>query len=351
VDFSSPPGIYCHIMSRRLIDLKPLFIAGLKTITILFLLPAVIEPNAGRAAEDRQETVRLVFAGDVMLDGGPGHAIVYGTDPFAEFASIFHKADIAVCNLECAVVEGGEQVLKPYTFRGPPASIPLLKKYFSAVNLANNHSCDFGKAAFLDQLALMKKAELPYFGGGRNSQEAHQPLIFNRKGLRIALLGFNRFPPKSFAAGQDEPGTAWLDEADVVKAIKSAREEHHADIVIPYLHWGKEDTPGPTTEQKELARRLIDAGASAIIGTHPHVIQTVDIYKDCPIVYSLGNMVFDYYPVDPEVWTGWIVELNFSKPSDDKPFEVGMETYVLQIDKAGIPHLMPAAEAEPAPSK
>ncbi|MGA2796834.1 MAG: CapA family protein [Thermoguttaceae bacterium] len=333
-------------MSRRSLDLNPLFIAALRTIAICFLLPAVVGSNAARAADDWPKTVRLVFAGDVMLDGGPGHALVHGTDPFAEFASIFHKADIAVCNLECAVVEGGEQVLKPYTFRGPPGSIPLLKKYFSAINLANNHSCDFGKAAFLDQLALLKKAELPCFGGGRNSQEAYRPLILDRNGLRIALLGFNRFPPKSFAAGQEEPGVAWLDEPDVVKAIKSAREEHHADIVIPYLHWGKEDTPGPTTEQKELARRLIDAGANAIIGTHPHVIQTVDIYKGCPIVYSLGNMVFDYYPVDPEVWTGWIVELSFSRPSDDKPLEAGMETYVLQIDKAGIPHLMPLPEAE-----
>ena len=114
-------------MSHRLIDLRPRFIAGLRTIAIWFLLPAVVGPNWGLAADDRHETVRLVFAGDVMLDGGPGHAIVHGTDPFAEFASIFHKADIAVCNLECAVVEGGEQVLKPYTFRGPPGSIPLLK--------------------------------------------------------------------------------------------------------------------------------------------------------------------------------------------------------------------------------
>jgi hypothetical protein len=344
-------GTYCQIMSRQLIELKPRFIAGLRTIAIWLLLTAVAGPNAGRAADDHKETVRLVFAGDVMLDGGPGHAIVHGTDPFAEFASIFHKADIAVCNLECAVAEGGEQVLKPYTFRGPLESIPLLKKHFSAINLANNHSCDFGKAAFLDQLALLKKAEIPYFGGGRNSEEAYRPLIFNRNGLRIALLGFNRFPPKAFAASPEEPGTAWLDEPDVVKAIKSAREENHADIVIPYLHWGREDTPGPTTEQKELARRLIDAGASAIIGTHPHVIQTVDIYKGCPIVYSLGNMVFDYYPVDPEVWTGWIVELNFSKPADDKPLAVGMETYVFQIDKAGIPHLLPAPEAQPTLGK
>jgi poly-gamma-glutamate capsule biosynthesis protein CapA/YwtB (metallophosphatase superfamily) len=329
-----------------MIKLNHIFVAGMRAAITIFLLLAVVGPYLGMADEKRHNTVNIVFAGDVMLDGGPGHAIAHGSDPFAEFASIFYKADIAVCNLECDMGENGEQVLKPYTFRGPQKSIPLLKKYFNAINVANNHSCDFGKDSFMAGLAALKKADLHYFGGGRHREEAYQPLIIERNGLRIALLGFNRFPPKSFMAGHDEPGIAWLEEADVVKATKSAREEQHADIVIPYLHWGKEDQPCPTTEQKELSRRLIDAGANAIIGAHPHVIQTVDIYKGRPIVYSLGNMVFDYYPVDPEVWTGWIVELKFNKPADDKPSEVDMETYVLQIDKAGIPHLMPRPLAE-----
>lgn len=328
-------------MSRREIDLKKLLVAGLQA-TAIFLLLAVAQPVLGQASDKRQDSVRIVFAGDVMLDGGPGHVVAHGGDPFAEFDSILRGADIAVCNLECVIGEGGEQVLKPYTFRGAREGIPLLKKYFSAVNVANNHSGDFGKKSFLNQLTLLKKADLPYFGGGRDREEAYRPLILDRNGMRIALLGFNRFPPKSYIAGEHEPGIAWLDEADVLKAIKSAREEHHADIVIPYLHWGKENCTEPTAEQKELARRLIDGGANAIIGAHPHVIQTVDVYKGCPIVYSLGNMVFDYYPVDPEIWTGWIVELSFNKPADDKPPEVDMETYVLQIDKAGIPHLLPS---------
>jgi len=334
------------MMSLRLLDLKPAFVAVLHA-AIIWLLPLLVAgPDLARATERPQDTVSIVFAGDVMLDGGPGHAVVHGVDPFAEFASILGDADIAVCNLECVISEGGQQVLKPYTFRGVQASIPLLKKYFSAVNVANNHSGDFGKDAFLDQLNSLKKAGLPYFGGGRNREEAYKPLILDRNGLRIALLGFNRFPPKSFMAGEHEPGTAWLDEDDVIKAIKSAREEQHADIVIPYLHWGKEDHPEPTAEQKELARRLIDAGASAIGGAHPHVTQTVDFYKGRPIVYSLGNMVFDYYPVDPKVWTGWIVKLSFNKPLDDKHSKVDMETFVLEIDKAGIPHLLPSPETE-----
>jgi poly-gamma-glutamate capsule biosynthesis protein CapA/YwtB (metallophosphatase superfamily) len=314
----------------------------MRKIIIWFLLPAMPGMDRCRADDSPREPVRIVFAGDVMLDGGPGHAIVHGGDPFTAFASILNKADIAVCNLECVMAEEGEQVLKAYTFRGPQAGIPLLKKYFSAVSVANNHSCDFGKNAFLEELALLKKADIPFFGGGANRGEAYKPLILQRKGLRIAFLAFNDFPPKSFAAGPAEPGTAWLDEPDVLEAIKSARRQGRADVVLPYLHWGRELESAPTAEQKELARRLIDAGADAVIGTHPHVTQTVEIYKGKPVVYSLGNMVFDYYPVDPDVWIGWLAELTFSKTSENNPLEIGLEMHVLEIDKAGIPHLLPS---------
>jgi hypothetical protein len=327
-------------MKPRFFTLKFNILLSLcQTFGVIVLL-SVMVPRPAQAA-DRQEGVSIVFAGDVMLDGGPGHEIAHGNDPFAEFASILLEADIAVCNLECVLAPGGEQVLKPYTFRGPQESIPLLKKYFSAINVANNHSCDFGKEAFLTQLKLFAKADLPYFGGGENRDEANRPLILNRKNTRIALLGFNRFPPKSFAAGETEPGIAWLNEDDVIKAILYARDQQHADIVIPYLHWGRETEYHPTSEQKALARRLIDAGADAVIGGHPHVTQTVDIYKGRPIVYSLGNMVFDYYPKDPKVWTGWIVKLTFNRSSP-----VELETYVLETDKAGIPHLLPSPQAE-----
>ena len=157
--------------------------------------------------------VAIVFAGDVMLDGGPGHAIVHGTDPFAEFAPILRGADVAVCNLECVLAPGGQQVLKAYTFRGPPQAVPLLARYFTAVGVANNHTGDFGPDAFGRQLTLLSEAGLECFGGGRNRAEARQPLILERNGLRIALLGYCGFPPRSFAAGEEHAGHG-LDERE-----------------------------------------------------------------------------------------------------------------------------------------
>jgi poly-gamma-glutamate synthesis protein (capsule biosynthesis protein) len=294
---------------------------------------------ARSAEEPTKNEVTIIFAGDVMLDGGPGHSIVYGGDPFADFAEILRGADIAVCNLECVLAGGGQQVLKPYTFRGPKESVPLLKKYFSAVGLANNHTGDFGKEAFVGQLAMLDDAGLPHFGGGRNRQEARRPLILERNGMRIALLGINGFPPRSFEAGENSPGVAWLVEDAVIADIHAARDRDHADVVIPFLHWGKEGSPEPSKEQQELARRMIDAGSSAVIGAHPHVTQTIETYHGRPIVYSLGNFVFDYYPVDPEVWIGWLVRLTIRRSG-----EVALEKFVFQIDKAGTPHPLPAAK-------
>ena len=321
---------------RRIARATPV-IAVSQVVRTGMLLLVLLGPLTALAAEGEQNIVRIVFAGDVMLDGGPGHTIVHGGDPFAEFEPIFRGADISICNLECVLADGGRQVRKAYTFRAPQKSLPLLKQYFTALGLANNHTGDFGKDAFARQLTTLDNAKLPYFGGGHSRQEAHRPLILDRNGMRVALLGYNNFPPRSFEAGENTPGTAWLVDDEVLEDVK--RPHEHADVVIPFLHWGREMSPEPTKWQREFARTLIDAGASAVVGGHPHVTQTVDIYKGRPIIYSLGNFVFDYYPVDPEVWTGWLARLTIHRSG-----EVDLETIVFQIDKAGTPHLLPASK-------
>jgi poly-gamma-glutamate synthesis protein (capsule biosynthesis protein) len=305
---------------------------------VLGFLAPLLSANAMLADENSSEAkpLKIVFVGDVMLDGGPGHIIGNGGDPFAEVAKILLDADAGVANLECVISKKGAPLVKSYTFLGKPESIPLLKKYFSAVSIANNHSGDYGKEAFADQLDIFDREKLPYFGGGRNIKDARKPLVITRRGKKIALLGYCDFPPKKFAADNDEPGTAWLVEENVLSDIRAAKSDEHADLVIPYLHWGEEMEPAPTDEQKILARKMIDAGADAVIGSHPHVTQTIEYYRGRPIVYSLGNFVFDYFPKDPPVWYGWIVVLSFNGQTG-----VDLTTYTVELDPAGIPHLFP----------
>lgn len=283
-----------------------------------------------------QEPVRVMFVGDIMLDNGPGHMITNGRDPFADVARTLREADLVIGNLECAITRKGQAEVKTYTFKGPRSALPVLHKYFSAVSLANNHSGDWGKAGFTDELTLLEEAGLPFFGGGRNERAARQPLVLTSQNKRIAFLGYNDFPPRRFAAGQDSPGIAWLKERDVVADIRDARARHGADFVLLFLHWGEELEETPLPEQEALARRLIDAGADAVVGGHPHVTQTVEWYRGRPIIYSLGNFVFDYFPGDPAVWTGWMARISLGGPEGTK-----LETFAVELDPAGAPHMKP----------
>ena len=279
-----------------------------------------------------------MFVGDIMLDNGPGHLITNGVDPFAAVAPVLRDSDLVIGNLECAITRKGHAEDKTYTFKGPRSALPLLKKYFSAVSLANNHSGDWGKAGFADELTLLEEAGLRYFGGGRNEKEARRPLVLTSHGKRVAFLGYNDFPPLRFAAGPNQPGTAWLKEKDVIADIRAARERDNADFVLLFFHWGEELEDKPLPAQQSLARRLIDAGADAVVGGHPHVTQTVEWHKGRPIIYSLGNFVFDYFPGDPALWTGWMARLTLGGTERTK-----LELITVEMDPAGVPHLKPGA--------
>ena len=299
----------------------------------------VLSLFSARTTLPQIQPVRIDFVGDIMLDGGPGHIVTNGGDPFERLAPLLSDADITVGNLECAVTTTGHAVDKPYTFRAPVEALPLLKKYFTAVSLANNHSVDWGKQGFTSELNLLAQQHLLWFGGGANLQQAHAPLIVEKRGQRVALLGYNDFEPRWFAATAREPGTAWLVESEVIRDIRSARDKYRADRVVTFMHWGIELDETPTKKQQLLAHHLIDAGADVVIGAHPHVTQTIEWYKDRPIIYSLGNFVFDYFPYDPPEWNGWVVRITFSGPA--RP---NLEVFPVTLDPAGIPYLEPVAK-------
>lgn len=280
------------------------------------------------------QEVEIVMVGDVMLDELPGKAIARGVDPFAEFADIFKKADAAVANLECVVATGGRpEPDKPYTFRADPRVLPVLRRHFGIVSLANNHSVDFGHEAFIEQLALLEKHQIRYFGGGKDCAEARLPLILELKGLRVALLGYNDFHPRCFEAGPNWPGVAWAVDEQITADIEAARTIHKADLVIPVMHWGEEYEP-PTEREKKLARLMIDSGADMVIGGHPHVTQGAEYYKSKLILYSLSNFVFNGFDEGPSR-TGWVLRLKL-----DKKGLVAWDTVVGHIDDEGIPRLM-----------
>ncbi|MGV8898799.1 MAG: CapA family protein [Burkholderiaceae bacterium] len=288
--------------------------------------------SANVIAAESAPTVSLLFAGDIVLDGKPGLAIEQGRDPFAPFASILQAADIRVGNLECVVATKGEPADKNFTFRAHPRTLPVLKRHFDAVALANNHSGDFGRIAFAEMLGLLDREGILKFGGGHNLREAHAPLIFERKGIRIALLSYDEFMPRSFEADTNAPGVAWSEDEQVVADIKAARSVHKADLVIPIMHWGWENETIAGARQRQLSRLMIDAGADAIIGGHPHVRQNIEHYKGRPIIYSVGNFVMEELDNANQA-IGWVLRLQL-----DRNGVQSFETSVAHIDSEGIPH-------------
>jgi poly-gamma-glutamate synthesis protein (capsule biosynthesis protein) len=277
------------------------------------------------------EPVTLIFAGDIMLADGPGRTIAAGGDPLAPFAEILARADYRIGNLEVPVATSGTpHVSKIATFRAEPRTLAILHGRFDAVSLANNHSGDYGQAAFVETMQHLDQAGIAYFGGGTNLAAAHKPLWIEKRGLRVAVLGYNEFKPRVFEAGADWPGIAWSEDDLVIADIRAARAAG-ADLVIPFMHWGWEKETQPSERQKSFARKMIDAGATLVVGGHPHVTQGAEIYKGKPIIYSLGNFVFDGFDY-PEAERGWLLRLEL-----DRSGVVAWETIAAQIDEAGTP--------------
>lgn len=283
------------------------------------------------AGPARAEPLTLVFAGDIMLADGPGRTIAAGGDPLAAFAAILAQADYRIANLECPVAGGGQpHPGKIATFRAEPQTLSVLRGRFDAVSLANNHSGDYGHAAFVETMAHLDNAGIAWFGGGHNLAEAHRPLWIEKNGLKIAVLAYNEFKPRAFEAGATWPGVAWSEDDQVIADIRAAKAAG-ADLVIPFMHWGWEKETQPSERQKTFARRMIDEGAALVVGGHPHVTQGAEIYQGKPVIYSLGNFVFDGFDY-PEARRGWLLRLKL-----DKFGVILWETLAAQIDDAGTP--------------
>ena len=283
-------------------------------------------------AQASEPVVSVVFAGDIMLEGGPDRAIRRGRDPFSGVAHLFKGTDIRLGNLECVVATvGSVEPEKPNVFRVHPRGLKYVQRHFDAVGLANNHSGDFGREAFAEMLGLLQNAGLGKLGGGRNLSDAHEPWVVERNGLRIAFLSYNEFMPRSFEADHDAPGVAWSEDEQVVDDIRRARQVHRADLVIPIMHWGWENELVANARQRQLARLMVAAGADAVIGGHPHVTQDIEHIQGKPVIYSVGNFVMKETD-NANQRRGWVLRLEL-----DKHGVRLLDTRVAQIRMDGVP--------------
>ena len=244
------------------------------------------------------QTIRLSAVGDIMLGGTAGPEVArYGYDyPFLFVRGLFTGSDIVFGNLEGPLTKRGtRETEKTYVFRSPPAKVaPALKRAgFNIVSLANNHTMDYGPVGLEDTIDALKANRIAHAGAGANLAEARRPAVFHVGSSTVALLAYSVTLPENFYAGKESPGTAFAHESQVRADIERARR--FADIVIVSFHWGQEGTTVLRDYQVRLAHAAVDAGAAAVIGHHPHILQAVERYRNAVILYSLGNFVFGSY--------------------------------------------------------
>jgi poly-gamma-glutamate capsule biosynthesis protein CapA/YwtB (metallophosphatase superfamily) len=260
-------------------------------------------PSATASETPQSGGADLAFVGDIMLGRSLGERIAAGGGEavFASVEPILQSADIAVGNLECAIGEGGTPAPKAFTFLAPPPSASLIRAAgVDLVTLANNHILDYGLDTFVQTREYLKENEIRYVGAGANDDEAHQPVILDAGGFHFAFLAYAEVPveylsgfdPRSWTAGPRKPGIAWADD-DRIRSDIRALGESSADVVIVLYHFGTEGMAAPNGRQVRLAHLAVDSGADLVIGTHTHVVQSEEDYRDGRIFYSLGNFVFD----------------------------------------------------------
>jgi poly-gamma-glutamate synthesis protein (capsule biosynthesis protein) len=281
--------------------------------------PALASALSARAASRQEPEITIAAVGDIMLARGVGASIATRGQryPFEAVAPLLAGADIRIGNLELPLTERGRAVNKDYVFRASPALAEALNLAgFNVLTVANNHSLDYGPDGLVDTLAALDQAGIARPGGGRSAAEAHAPALLSVNGLRVAVLGYVNTPndgrsgwqAESMRADGSAPGVAWGTPDVIRRDVAAARSA--ADVVIVALHAGWEYTAAPNPVQRELAYAAVEAGAALVLGAHPHVLQGIEEYRGVPIVYSLGNFVFDVDDDDrrqpglPSVLTG-----------------------------------------------
>ena len=245
-----------------------------------------IEPADGAQTEPAEEipdgpvTITVTATGDCTFggqDGARGRRRFYqlakeqGFDYFFEgVRDIFESDDLTLVNLEGPLTTVPRPAKKAdFLFKGDPEFVKILTgSSVEQCNLANNHTLDYGTEGIKETAKVLADAGIGYSGF---SEVAYTRI----KGVRVALMGF----------------TWWNgDRKKIPDAVAEVRK--NCDLLIVSMHWGTEYEYGQSEFQKELAHRIIDAGADLLIGNHPHVFQGIERYKGKYIAYSLGNFCF-----------------------------------------------------------
>lgn len=312
-------------MSRRMIPLlcSLLLLCSCATtppppVVDVFEVPYLVKAPPGQGPDALWEHLPrqvsdavLAFGGDLLLhgrvrdsaaahdepDGSGGSANHAGFDfLFEHLGPVWRDADVTLLNLETPVAPQSGAPGRSFVFNVSPALLDALAASgVDRVTLANNHAFDQGAAGLQETLEHLKTAGLRTVGAGATREQAGELSIETVGDLRIGFLGYSQLLNDDLNVDDPQaPHINVLEQEQVVAAIAAARP--HVDFLVLTAHWGVEYAETVREQEVDLAHALLEAGADAIIGHHPHVLQPLELYRTadgrlCPIAYSLGNLI------------------------------------------------------------
>lgn len=243
------------------------------------------------------EDFTMFFTGDVMLQRCMD---IYDSQGINGIISEYLQeemvdADMTVINNEFPFSNRGSQHPdKQFTFRVDPVYVSALQDMgVDVASLANNHALDFGVDALLDSFTTLEDAGIPYVGAGETRERAEEAIFVEAGDRTVGVLSASRvIPVVEWNIENRQPGLfCTYDSARLVQRIQEI--ESQCDYVVVFVHWGIERNAMPEEYQRNLAKQYIDAGADLVVGNHSHVPQGIEYYKGVPIVYCLGNFIFN----------------------------------------------------------
>jgi len=288
------------------------------------------------------ETISMACVGDVMcgdsfynLGRGCASAIRRYQGAFLkeEISALFHQHDVVFGNMESPISDCGKNrlSLRSLHMRASSETAPLLSQWgFTVLNVANNHILEHGRPAAIETVELLEKAGLTVVGAG---EPYFKPCIQIKKikirDVDVIFMALCLRKEKySFNGG-----------CNTEEFLENITNYCVHGPVVASVHWGNEFIDRPSDSVKMLGRAMIDRGATAVIGHHPHVVQGIEPYKGGLIAYSLGNFIFDSF--DPQCRWSLVLTLEIKQKKVCR-----WNYHPIQIDDEHRPYLISGAEKE-----
>jgi poly-gamma-glutamate synthesis protein (capsule biosynthesis protein) len=317
---------------------------------------ARFDANGTYRAREVRKAWRLVVAGDLCPMGEVEEALLqrrYDVVPGTGVLSVLRQADVVHVNLESPLCS----VEKPIVKSGPNfhASVAVASRLrevgITAVGLANNHIMDQGPDGLRETIPALEATGIGWHGAASSYETATKPLVVETPYGSAAFL--NVAEGEFAQAVPGRPGAARFAAVENLPAIQAAARTNRFVVVV--VHAGNEHQPFPPPYYQERYRAFIDAGAHMVVAHHPHIVQGVELYRDRPIFYSLGNFLFDYARREAAGHTdvGMLVQAELDEQGvaalQLRPYRAGPNAGVELLDGARFGRFMACIERLSAP--